>query len=138
MHAKFQVNTFYRKKVIQCIGFPIDIYSANTNTHNFLPVAWIDLKFHTHICISTMSLCVKFQVNPFCRKKVIKCIGFPIGNYHSQCKGGGRLVELHCQNTLQCLIGGRCREAAPHRPNTFLTLIGGGAAKRHLTAQTLI
>ena len=87
--VKFQVNPFCRKKVIKCIGFPIDIYSANTNPHNFLPAAWIDLKFHTHICISTMSLCVKFQVNPFCRKKVIKCIGFPIGNYHSQCKRGG-------------------------------------------------
>ena len=65
MHAKFQLNPFYRKKDIQCIEFPIDIYSANKNTHDFLPVAWIDLKFHTHISIPTMSLCVKFQVNPF-------------------------------------------------------------------------
>ena len=91
MHAKFQENPIYRSQVMQCIGFPIDIYSANTNPHNFFPAAWIDLKFHTHICISTMSLCVKFQVNPFCRKKVIKCIGFPIGNL----KGGrGTLITF--------------------------------------------
>ena len=57
MHAKFQVNPIYRKKVIQCIGFPIDIYSANTNTHNFLPVAWIDLKFHTHFYIHYVTMC---------------------------------------------------------------------------------